>query len=150
MAAELKLEDMAPFVGKAIGTSSWFLLDQHRIDQFASVTEDSQFIHVDPEAAKQTTLGQTIAHGFLTTSMLSTMMYELDRPEARMSLNYGFNKLRFLTPVLSGSRIRGHFILLDLIEKRPGQWQQTVDVTVEIEGENKPALKADWIFMHFT
>lgn len=145
----MKLDEMAPLVGEAIGTSEWFLLDQNRIDEFANTTEDRQFIHVDPQAAKQTTFGQTVAHGFLTTSMLAPMMYGLEQPEAQMSVNYGFNKLRFLTPVKSGKRIRGHFTLLDFVEKRPGQWQQTVDVTVEIEGEDKPALKAEWIFMHF-
>jgi acyl dehydratase len=147
--ARMKLEDMAAQVGEVIGTSDWYLIDQARIDKFADTTEDHQFIHVDPEAAKATPFGQTIAHGFLTASMLAPMMSGLDKPEVQMSVNYGFNKVRFLSPVKSGKRIRGHFKLIELVEKRPGQWQQTVEATIEIEGEDKPALLAEWIFMHF-
>ncbi|MBW8755622.1 MAG: MaoC family dehydratase [Sphingomonadales bacterium] len=146
----MKLEDMAAKVGEVIGTSPWFTIDQPRIDKFADTTEDHQFIHIDPEAAKATPFGQTIAHGFLTVSMLAPMMAALEQPEVQMSVNYGFNKLRFLAPVKSGKRIRGHFKLLELAEKRPGQWQQTVEATIEIEGEEKPALMAEWIFQHFT
>ena len=145
----MKLEDMLAKVGESVGTSDWILVDQARIDAFADTTEDHQFIHVDPEAAKATPFGQTIAHGFLTVSLLAPMMEDLDKPDVQMSVNYGFNKLRFLTPVKSGRRIRGHFKLLELIEKRPGQWLQTVEVTVEIEGEDKPALIAEWLFQHF-
>ena len=138
------------FVVAVIGTSRWFEIGQDRIDAFAETTEDRQFIHVDPEAAKMTPFGGTIAHGFLTLSMMSVMMNELpDKPAVMMSVNYGFNKLRFLNPVKSGQRIRGHFKLLELVEKRPGQWQQTAEVTMEIEGEEKPALIAEWIFQHF-
>ena len=137
-------------VGEVIGTSRWIEIGQDRIDAFAETTEDRQFIHVDPVAAKMTPFGGTIAHGFLTLSMMSVMMGELpDKPAVTMSVNYGFNKLRFLNPVKSGQRIRGHFKLLELVEKRPGQWQQTVEVTVEIEGEDRPALLAEWIFQHF-
>ena len=145
----MKLEDMAARVGEVIGISDWYLIDQDRIDKFADTTEDHQFIHVDPEAAKATPFGQTIAHGFLTASMLAPMMAGLEKPDVKMSVNYGFNKVRFLSPVKSGKRIRGHFKLLELVEKRPGQWQQTVEATVEIEGEEKPALLAEWIFQHF-
>ena len=145
----VKLEDMLAKVGESVGTSDWILVDQARIDAFADTTEDHQFIHVNPEAAKATPFGQTIAHGFLTVSLLAPMMEDLDKPDVQMSVNYGFNKLRFLTPVKSGRRIRGHFKLLELIEKRPGQWLQTVEVTVEIEGEDKPALIAEWLFQHF-
>lgn len=145
----MRLEDLQAKVGEAIGTSEWFLIDQDRIDRFADTTEDHQFIHVDPEAAKATPFGGTIAHGFLTLSMLAPCMTALDQPETTMSVNYGFNKVRFLTPVKSGKRIRGHFTLLELAEKRPGQWQQTVEATIEIEGEAKPALIAEWIFQHF-
>lgn len=146
----MKLEEMAGKVGEVIGTSDWFLIDQARIDHFADTTEDHQFIHVDPVAAKDTPFGQTIAHGFLTLAMLAPAMSGLDKPEAKMSVNYGFNKVRFLSPVKSGKRIRGSFKLLELVEKRPGQWQQTVEATIEIEGEEKPALLAEWIFQHFT
>ena len=145
----MKLQDLQARVGESIGTSEWYLMDQQRIDRFADTTEDDQFIHVDPEAAKATPFGGTIAHGYLTLSMLAAFMSELDKPQVQMSVNYGFNKVRFLSPVKSGKRIRGHFKLLELVEKRPGQWQQTVEVTVEIEGEDKPALLAEWIFQHF-
>ena len=145
----MQLADLKPKIGEVIGTSGWFMIDQDRIDHFADDTEDHQFIHVNPEAAKATPFGGTIAHGFLTLSMLSAMMDALEKPAVQMSINYGFNKVRFLSPVKSGKRIRGHFKLLELDEKRPGQWQQTVEVTVEIEGEDKPALLAEWIFMHF-
>jgi acyl dehydratase len=145
----MRLEDLQAKVGEAIGTSEWFLIDQDRIDRFADTTEDHQFIHVDPEAAKATPFGTTIAHGFLTLSMLAPCMSGLDKPATKMSVNYGFNKVRFLAPVKSGKRVRGHFTLLELVEKRPGQWQQTVEATLEIEGEDKPALMAEWIFQHF-
>ena len=145
----MQLADLKPKIGEVIGTSGWFMIDQDRIDHFADDTEDHQFIHVNPEAAKATPFGGTIAHGFLTLSMLSAMMEALEKPAVQMSINYGFNKVRFLSPVKSGKRIRGHFKLLELDEKRPGQWHQTVEVTVEIEGEDKPALLAEWIFMHF-
>ena len=146
----MQIADMKAKVGEQVGTSDWFLLDQARIDRFAETTEDRQFIHVDPQAAKATPFGGTIAHGFLTLSMLAAMMDgALEKPAVQMSVNYGFNKVRFLSPVKSGKRVRGHFKLLELDEKRPGQWQQTVEITVEIEGENKPALLAEWIFMHF-
>ena len=146
----MKLQDLQARTGETIGASDWFLIDQDRIDHFADTTEDHQFIHVDPEAAKATPFGGTIAHGFLTLSMLAPFMSGLDKPEVQMSVNYGFNKVRFLSPVKSGKRIRGHFKLLELVEKRPGQWQQTVEVTVEIEGEDKPALICEWIFQQFT
>jgi acyl dehydratase len=146
----MTLEELQAKVGEVLGTSDWFLIDQDRIDRFADTTEDHQFIHVDPEAAKATPFGQTIAHGFLTASMLSAMSASaVEKPAVKMSVNYGFNKLRFLSPVKSGKRIRGHFKLIELVEKRPGQWQQTVEVTVETEGEDKPALMAEWIFQHF-
>lgn len=145
----MQLADLKAKVGESIGTSGWFLLDQDRINHFADITEDHQFIHVNPEAAKATPFGGTIAHGFLTLSMLSVMMEATEKPDVQMTVNYGFNKVRFLSPVKSGGRIRGHVKLLELEEKRPGQWQQVVEVTVEIAGEEKPALLAEWIFMHF-
>ncbi|MGE3691092.1 MAG: MaoC family dehydratase [Novosphingobium sp.] len=145
----MELSDLQAKVGEIIGTSQWFLLDQDRINRFADTTEDHQFIHVDVEAAKATPFGGTIAHGFLTLSMMAAMMAEIDKPQVQMSVNYGFDKVRFLSPVKSGKRVRGHFKLLEMTEKRPGQWQQKVEVTVEIEGEDKPALLAEWIFQHF-
>jgi acyl dehydratase len=151
----MQFSDLQAKVGQGIGTSEWVLVDQARIDAFAEVSEDHQFIHVNPELAKATPFGRTIAHGFLTVSLLSKMMATaVERPAARMSVNYGFDKLRFLTPVKSGQRIRGHFKLLEMVEKRPGQWQQKVEATVEIEGEEienggKPAMIAEWLFQHF-
>jgi acyl dehydratase len=146
----MQLADVAAKVGQDIGTSEWIMVDQARIDAFADCTEDDQFIHVDPEKAKATPFGGTIAHGFLTLSLMPKMMEDaIAKPQVTMSVNYGFNKLRFLTPVKSGKRVRGHFKLLEMIEKRPGQWQQTVEVTVEIEDEAKPCLIAEWIFQHF-
>lgn len=146
----MKLQDLQARVGEDIGTSQWYEIGQDRINQFADATEDHQFIHVDPEKAKDSPFGQTIAHGFLTLSMLAPLMESaFEKPDAKMSVNYGFDKVRFLSPVKSGKRIRGHFKLLELVEKRPGQWQQKVEVTVEIEGEDKPALLAEWIFQHF-
>jgi acyl dehydratase len=146
----MTLAELQAKVGEALGTSDWVTIDQQRIDRFAGCTEDHQFIHVDPAAAKATPFGQTIAHGFLTLSMLSRLMDKaVEKPAVAMSVNYGLNKVRFLSPVKSGKRIRGRFKLLEMVEKRPGQWQQTVEATVEIEGEDKPALIAEWIFQHF-
>ena len=143
-------QELQARTGEIIGTSDWFLIDQGRIDHFADTTEDHQFIHVDPEKAKETPFGQTIAHGFLILSMLAPLMgTSCPVLDTKMSVNYGFNKVRFLVPVKSGTRIRGVFKLLEMIEKRPGQWQQTVEASVEIEGEAKPALLAEWIFQHF-
>jgi acyl dehydratase len=146
----MQLQDMVAKVGQDIGTSEWILVDQARIDRFADTTDDHQFIHVNPEMARATPFGGTIAHGFLALSLLTPMMESAcEKPAVAMSINYGFNKVRFLTPIKSGRRIRGHFKLLELAEKRPGQWQQAVEATVEIEGEDKPCLVAEWLFQHF-
>lgn len=145
----MKLEELLGKVGEIIGTSEWFAMDQPRINAFADTTEDHQFIHIDPVAAKDTPFGGTIAHGFLTLSMLSAMLEQGCPPiEAKMLVNYGFDKVRFLSPVLAGKRIRGSLKLAELVEKRPGQWQQKLEVTVEIEGEPKPALIAEWVLQY--
>jgi acyl dehydratase len=138
-------------VGREIGVSDWIPIDQSRIDRFAEVTEDPQFIHIDPEAAARTPFGGTIAHGFLTLSLLSRMAADaMLVPEGmKMAVNYGFEKVRFIAPVRSGKKVRGRFVLASFEEKRPGQFQFTHTVTVEIEGEDKPALIADWIGMIF-
>ncbi|WP_129793039.1 MaoC family dehydratase [Sphingosinicella sp. CPCC 101087] len=145
------IDEIRAKVGSEIGLSDWILVDQQAIDAFADVTDDHQFIHVDPEAAARTPFGGTVAHGFLTLSLLSRMAADVMlRPEKmRMAVNYGFEKVRFLAPVQSGKRVRGRFILVSAEEKRPGQWQFLHNVTVEIEGENKPALIADWIGLIF-
>jgi acyl dehydratase len=145
------IEDIEARVGSEIGVSGWILVDQARIDAFADVTEDPQFIHVDPEAAAKTPFGGTVAHGFLTLSLLSRMAADaMLRPEGvKMGVNYGFERVRFMAPVRSGKRVRGRFTLVRFEEKRPGQWQFVHQVTVEIEGEEKPALVADWIGLIF-
>ena len=145
------IEEIALKVGQEIGVSDWIDIDQARIDTFAAVTEDRQFIHVDPEAAARTPFGGTVAHGFLTLSMLSAMSQPimLVPPGSKMTVNYGFEKVRFMAPVRSGKRVRGRFRLERLDERRPGEWQFTHQVTVEIEGEAKPALVADWIGLIF-
>ena len=145
------IEQIASKVGQEVGVSDWILIDQGRIDQFAEVTEDRQFIHVDPEAAARTPFGGTVAHGFLTLSLLSRMAADamLIPDTVKMGVNYGFERVRFMAPVRSGKRVRGRFRLERLEEKRPRQWQFTHQVTVEIEGEDKPALIADWIGLIF-
>ena len=135
-------------VGKEVGLSSWHLIDQPRIDTYADVIEDHQFIHVDPERAKkETAFGTTIAHGFLTMSLLSIMSYEVMPVIAgtTMGVNYGFDKLRFLSPVKAGKRVRGRFVLAEAKLRKPKELQSRTNVTVEIEGEDKPALVADWL-----
>jgi acyl dehydratase len=145
------IEDIKSRVGSEIGVSDWILIDQARIDAFAKVTEDPQFIHIDPEAAAKTPFGGTIAHGFLTLSLLSRMAADaMLRPQSvKMGVNYGFEKVRFIAPVRSGKSVRGRFTLVSFEEKRPGQWQFVHHVSVEIEGEDKPALIAEWIGMIF-
>ena len=139
-------------IGTEIGVSEWAGMDQERINVFADVTEDHQFIHINEEAAKQTPFGGTIAHGFLTLSMLSKFSEGsgLVIEGIQMGINYGFEKVRFLAPVPSGSKIRGRFSLKDAVEKKPGQFLLTYEVTVDIEGQEKPALIADWLAMQFT
>ena len=139
-------------VGQQIGTSEWVEMSQERINMFAEATGDHQFIHIDPDKAKLTPFGGTIAHGFLTLSMIPYLSANSDLPKVdgvKMGVNYGGNKTRFISPVRSGKRIRGHWKLLELVEKRPGQWQQTHEITIEIEGEDKPALITEWIMQFF-
>ncbi|WP_438729968.1 MaoC family dehydratase [Parasphingorhabdus sp. DH2-15] len=145
-------QQMLEMKGEKLGSSEWILVDQEMINKFADATGDHQFIHIDEEKAKLTPFGGTIAHGFLSLSLFPVMMAKSDCPRVegvKMGVNYGGNKTRFLTPVRSGKRVRGHFTLLDLEEKRPGQWQQTLEFSVEIEGEAKPALIAEWISQFF-
>lgn len=126
-------------------------MDQQRINEFADATEDRQFIHTDPQAAAQTPLGGTIGHGFLTLSMLSRMATEgmLVPDSIKMALNYGLDRVRFIAPVRSGKRIRGRFRLDSVEERAPGQLLLRHTVTVEIEGEEKPALTAEWLGLLF-
>ena len=146
------LDEIRARVGQEIGLSSWLAVDQDRIDLFAEATEDRQFIHTDPAAAAQTPFGGTIAHGFLSLSLLSRMGAEvLLAPEGvRMALNYGLDRVRFLAPVRSGKRVRGRFTLDSVEERAPGQCLFRYQVTVEIEDEEKPALTAAWLGLIFT
>jgi acyl dehydratase len=150
--AVASIDDIRARVGSEVGVSDWILIDQAAIDAFADVTQDHQFIHVDPEAAARTPFGGTIAHGFLTLSLLSRMAADVMlRPETvRMGVNYGFEKVRFIAPVHAGKRVRGRFRLDRFEERSPGQFQFVHQVTVEIEGEDKPALIADWIGLIIT
>ena len=145
------LDEIRSRVGREIGVSGWLTIDQKRIDEFADSTEDRQFIHTDPQAAAQTPFGTTIAHGFLSLSMLSRMAAEvmLVPDTTRMALNYGLDRVRFISPVKSGKRIRGRFRLDSVEEKAPGQLLFRHTVTVEIEGEEKPALTAEWLGLMF-
>lgn len=136
-------------IGQEVGVSRWITVDQARIDAFAEITEDRQFIHIDPERAKATPFGGTIAHGFLTLSLASAMSYDAVPPleGVVMGVNYGFDKLRFLAPVPAGSRVRGRFRLLSAEDKGSGRWLLKHELTVEIEGGDKPALIAEWLGM---
>ncbi|WP_174278715.1 MaoC family dehydratase [Sphingomonas bacterium] len=150
--ATVTVDEMKNSVGEE-RVSDWVEVTQAMIDQFAEATGDHQFIHVDPVRAAMTPFGGTIAHGFLTLSLLPLLSSKVpDLPQiegTRMAVNYGGNKVRFLTPVRSGSRVRGHFKTLAFDEKRPGQYQHLTEFTVEIEGAPKPAMIAEWISQIF-
>jgi acyl dehydratase len=143
----IECEAYMAMVGREVGVSPWHVMDQKRIDAFAAATEDLQFIHVDPARARQTPFGTTIAHGFLTLSMLSVMSYEALPPLANvaMGVNYGTDKVRFVSPVKSGQRIRGRFTLTEAVLRKPLELFTRTAVSVEIDGEDKPALVADWL-----
>jgi len=146
------IEEIRAKVGQEIGVSDWLDVTQDRINKFADSTEDHQFIHVDPIAAANAGLGGTIAHGFLSLSLLSRMAADamLVPDGVRMALNYGLDRVRFLAPVKSGKRVRGRFVLDSVDERAPGQYLMRHTVTVEIEGEEKPALTAQWLGLIFT
>jgi acyl dehydratase len=134
-----------------IGTervSDWVEVTQAMIDQFAQATGDHQFIHVDPVRAAETPFGGTIAHGFLSLSLMPMLAAQTDAPGiegAGMGVNYGGNKVRFVTPVRAGKRVRGRFTLKKFVERQPGTWEQVQEYQLEIEGEEKPAVVAEWI-----
>lgn len=144
---EISKTQLLASVGQTMGQSDWFLVDQSRIDAFAEVTEDRQYIHVDPDRAKDSPFGTTIAHGFLSLSLLSAMLVQgfpvLTGRE--MAVNYGFDRVRFTAPVPVGSRVRAHFKLVEATEMRPGEVQISNEITVEIEGQDRPALVALWL-----
>ncbi len=145
----IEKSDIANYIGHKSEPTDWFTVTQEQINTFAKCTHDEQFIHVDPEAAKKTPFGTTIAHGFLSLSMLSYFMEQasITIKGCYMGVNYGCDKVRFISPVKVNSRIRAHVHILDIIEKKPGQYQLTAEVTLEIEGEEKPALIAQWLML---
>ena len=147
-----KLTEIKNRIGDEIGVSDWITVGQLRIDEFADSTEDRQFIHVDPDSAVQTPFGGTVAHGFLTLSLLSRMGADVMLlPEGlKMAVNYGLDRVRFLAPVKSGKRVRGRFVVDSVEEKPGGQVLLRHTVTVEIEDEGKPALTAQWLTLLFT
>jgi acyl dehydratase len=145
------LDEIRAKVGQPLGASGWIEVGQDRITAFADATDDHQFIHVDPIAAAQTPFGGTIAHGFLSLSLLSRMAADVMQvPEtAKMAVNYGLDRVRFIAPVRAGKRVRGHFTLDAADDKAPGQLLLKHTVMVEIEGEERPALTAQWLGLIF-
>ncbi len=143
----MKIAEFKENVGREIGVSRWFPIGQARIDDFADLTEDRQGIHVDTAAAAQSAFGATIAHGFLVLSLLSAMAAEVLPPfdDREFSLNYGFDKVRFVAPVRAGGRVRGRFTLVEASPRTGRDQLNRFAVTVEIEGETKPALVAEWL-----
>ncbi|MBK8992308.1 MAG: MaoC family dehydratase [Gammaproteobacteria bacterium] len=149
MAVTMNKDNVRSLIGGELGVSEWIRIEQARVNAFADTTEDHQFIHVDPERAAATPFGGTIAHGFLTLSLLPRMMEDIGggMADAVMGLNYGFDKIRFLAPVKVNSRVRTRAKLLDVQEKVPNQFLIKQEITVEIENETKPALVAEWLTM---
>jgi len=151
MSDTMTREELFELVGQDLGTSDWFQLGQDRINQFADVTEDRQFIHIDPVRAADSPFGGTIAHGMLTLSMIVHLCdnFAPSVEGVRMVINYGFDRVRFAAPVKVDGRIRAVATLID-VKERSGQMLVKVKVTIEIEGESKPALVAEWLTMHFS
>ena len=149
--AFVPVAELKNYVGKELGHSDWISIDQNRINQFAECTGDHQFIHVDPVKAKQTPFGSTIAHGFLTLSLVPKLIDGLlVLPEgAKMVVNYGLDSVRFIQPVKVDSRVRLAMSVLEITEKRPGQWLIKAQATLEIEGEEKPAYIAEQLSLCF-
>jgi len=142
--------DLPPLVGTELEPSDWFEITQDRVNEFADATNDHQFIHVDLDKAKASPFGGTIAHGFLTLSLLTHLLSEpmVVPKNTAMTINYGSDKVRFLKPVGVGQRIRAKQQLVEANEKKPGHWLMKMNITVEIEGEQTPALIAEILFMH--
>jgi acyl dehydratase len=143
----VSIDEMSGAVGKEMGVSAWTLIDQPMVDAFAKLTGDTYFIHTNPERAKkETPFGGSIAHGFLTMSLLANMAYQAAPGirETKTGVNYGFNRLRFVAPVPTGSRVRGRFVL-QAFDRQPARWQATYNVSIEIEGASKPAIVAEWV-----
>jgi acyl dehydratase len=149
MSETIKVEDLPGLAGKELDPSPWLEVTQDRVNQFAEATNDHQFIHVDPEKAAQTPFGGPIAHGFLSLSLLSYLNAQtaIVPENLVMGINYGSDKVRYLAPVRVGKRIRSRQRVLEVTEKKPGQWLIKNAVTVEIEGEETPALIAEILSM---
>jgi acyl dehydratase len=144
----MKLAELDRLTGCELGVSEWIMVDQPMIDAFANLTDDHQYIHVDPARAAETQLGGTIAHGFLVLSLLPRMMTSAGLPlgdDMSVSLNYGMDRLRFVSPVRSGRKVRGRFVQASCQERRPGRYQRVLEATIEIEGAERPALIARWL-----
>lgn len=143
--------ELKNYIGRSLGCSDWLQVDQQRIDQFAECTGDYQFIHVDPEKARLTPFGSTIAHGFLSLSLMPMLMESLMiMPEGlKMAVNYGLDSLRFIQPVKVGSRVRLQLDVVDVVEKNPGQWLIKAKAVMEIEGQEKPAYIAEPLTLCF-
>ncbi|MFA7555106.1 MAG: MaoC family dehydratase [Spongiibacteraceae bacterium] len=152
MAVIIKKSELNDYVGYQTEPTPWHKVTQQQINQFAACTLDEQFIHVDPERAKDTPFGTTIAHGFLTLSMLARFseQYKVLIEGFYMGINSGFDKVRFLAPVLVNSHIRAVAKVLEIAETKPGQFRIKTEVTVEIQGSDKPALVAEWIGIQMT
>lgn len=148
LSLQTALKEAEAKIGTEVGVSNWITVDQQMIDQFAKTTFDEQWIHIDPErAAAETPFGGTIAHGFLTLSLASRFAYDCFAmlPGQVMGINYGMNKLRFLKPVVAGSRLRGRFTLKDVTARSETDLLRTNTLTIEIEGEETPAVVAEWL-----
>jgi acyl dehydratase len=144
-------ESIRKKIGQEVGVSEWLQITQPMIDRFADLTDDRQFIHVDPRAAAQTPFQGTVAHGFLILAMIAKFVTEADfhMQGTAIVLNYGFDKIRMVSPVKTGSRIRGRFTLNSMAERSPGQWLSSMHIVIEIENESKPAVVADWLGLQF-
>ena len=145
---KISVNKLPTLIGKDLGCSDWLSIDQDRINLFADCTEDHQFIHIDEDRAKkETPFGGTIAHGFLSLSLLSKLSngVAVELENVKMAINYGFEKIRFIQPVPSGSKVRAHFFLNNADERKPNQWMLTYDISIEIEGSDKPVLSAQWL-----
>lgn len=147
---KVDIEEFATRIGQEIGISRWFVIDQKRIDAFADCTDDHQFLHTNPVRAAQTPFGGTIAHGYLSLSMLSAIAYDAlpEFERQSMAMNYGFDKIRFMAPVKSGTSIRGRFTLRACDKKTASDWLCRYTVAVDIEGAGRPALVAEWLTLH--
>lgn len=150
MPGSVTRQELEGLIGTELGVSGWFAIDQARVNQFADVTLDHQFVHVDPERARATPFGGTIAHGFLTLSLLVHLCLDFipELDGRKLLVNYGFDKVRFSAPVRVGKRVRARGKLAGVDERKPGNLVMKIDVSVEIEHEDKPALVAEWLSLH--